>query len=256
MRSLEGFLIDLDGVLYIERNIIPGAIETVTWLRSQGFPFRFLTNTTRRSRRSLVQKLRAFGIEVNPEELYSTCVVAALWLKQHNIQKVHLLLPEDAQSDFLDFKITDTEPEAVVVGDLGGQFNFDNLNEAFRLIKNGAQLIALQKNRFWQTLDGLSMDAGAFVAALEYASETEASVIGKPNRVYFEMAVRDLGVPTSKVAMIGDDIYTDILGAKAAGLKTILVKTGKFQFDDMQKAVVEPDWLIESIADLPANLEN
>ncbi|MFQ6112714.1 MAG: HAD-IIA family hydrolase, partial [bacterium] len=125
----------------------------------------------------------------------------------------------------------------------------------FRLIKGGAQLIGLQKNRFWHTLNGLSMDAGAFVVALEYAAETEATIIGKPNRAYFEMAVQDLGLPASNVAMIGDDIYTDILGGQAAGLRTILVKTGKYQFDDLSKVDVKPDWIIESIACLPTMLQ-
>jgi HAD superfamily hydrolase (TIGR01458 family) len=251
MKQLKGFLIDLDGVLYIEGQVIGGAAETVNWLREHGFPFRFLTNTTMRSRKSLVKKLTQMGIQTNLEEMFSTCVVAAHWLKQQGIRRLHLLLPRDAQEDFPDFEITDENPEAVVVGDLGHDFNFEVLNKAFQLIKQGAQLIGLQKNRFWQTLDGLALDVGAFVVALEYASETEATIIGKPNRAYFEMAQQDLGLPASDVAMIGDDIYTDIVGGRAAGLKTILVKTGKYQFDDLNNVDVEPDWIIESIASLP-----
>lgn len=255
MNNLEGFLIDLDGVLYIEGKVIAGATHTLNWLREHGFPFRFLTNTTRRSRRSLVNKLKKMGVQTDVTEMFSTCVVAARWLNQQGIQRIHLLLPKDAQEDFLDFELTDENPEAVVVGDLGRDFDFDVLNKAFRLIKQGAQLIGLQKNRFWQTLDGLAMDAGAFVVALEYAAETEATIIGKPSRAYFEMAQQDLGLPASTVAMIGDDVYTDIVGGHAAGLKTILVKTGKYQFDDLAKVEVNPDWIIESIAGLPKLLK-
>ena len=118
-------------------------------------------------------------------------------------------------------------------------------------VKRGASLIALQKNRYWQTLDGLSLDVGAFVAALEYGAETEAAVIGKPNRAYFEVAVKDLGLPSHKVGMVGDDIFTDIKGGQAAGLTTILVKTGKFRAEDLASASVQPDYLLSSIRELP-----
>lgn len=249
--KLKGFLIDLDGVLYIEEKVISGAVETVNWLRESGIPFRFLTNTTRRSSFSLAKKLKNLGIQAEPNEMFSTCVVAAHWFKQKGIQRLHLLLPKEALEDFSEFEIGDINPQAVVVGDLGKDFNFEVLNRAFRLIKGGAQLIGLQKNRFWQTLEGQTMDVGAFVAALEYAAETEAIIIGKPNRAYFEMALKELCLPASEVAMIGDDIYTDIMGGHAVGLKTILVKTGKTQFDDLNKIDIKPDWIIDSIASLP-----
>ncbi len=251
MKSVEGFLVDLDGVLYVEQSLIPGAVETINWMRGQGLPFRFLTNTTVRSRKSLWQKLRNFGIDANLNEIFSTCVVAARWLKQKDIYKVHLLLPEVALEDFSEFENTEKSPQAVVVGDLGKDFNYENLNQAFRLIKNGAKLIGLQKNRYWETLGGLSMDVGPFVAALEYATETEAIIIGKPNRAYFQMALEDLNMPPSKVAMVGDDIYTDILGGDSVGTHTILVRTGKSQYDDLSKAEVKPDRTIKSIAELP-----
>lgn len=256
MTGLRGFLVDLDGVLYIEDELVPGAVEAMDWLRARKYPLRFLTNTTMRSRFSLVKKLRQFGIQLEPGEMFNTCVVAAHWLKDQGISKVHLLLPRASQEDFAGFHITDDHPEALVVGDLGRDFNFDVLNHAFRLVRGGARLIALQKNRFWQRKDGLAMDVGAFVVALEYSTETEATVIGKPNRAYFETALSDLGLPASEVAMIGDDIHTDIRGGSAVGLKTILVKTGKYAFDRVESADCHPDWTLESIAELPSRLES
>lgn len=251
MDTIKGFLIDLDGVLYIADRVIPGAVETMSWLRQRGFPLRFLTNTTMRSRASLVSKLRKFGFQAAPDEMFSTAVVAAHWLAEKGISRVHLLLTEDAQQDFTGFSITMKQPEAVVVGDMGLGFNYEVLNSAFLSVKAGAQLIALQKNRFWVTKNGLAMDAGAFVAALEYATETDASLIGKPNRAYFEMALKDIGIPASQVAMIGDDIHSDIKGAQATGSKTILVKTGNYQCNAESSLPVRPDLTIESIADLP-----
>jgi HAD superfamily hydrolase (TIGR01458 family) len=183
-------------------------------------------------------------------------VVAARWLAGRGISRVYLLLTEDAQTDFSGFEITADKPEAVVVGDMGTDFTFEGLNKAFRAVKSGAELVALQKNRFWQTKDGLAMDTGAFAAALEYATETEAALIGKPNRAYFEIALKDIGISPSQVAMIGDDIHTDILGAQAVGLRTILVRTGKYPFGTQTHAGVQPDWVIGSIADLPGLLDS
>ncbi|UCD79051.1 MAG: TIGR01458 family HAD-type hydrolase [Desulfobacterales bacterium] len=254
MKKIKGFLIDLDGVIYIEDQTIPGAVEAVNWLRQHGFPFRFLTNTTMRSRDSLVAKLSRFGIQAETGEMVSTAVVAAKWLAEKGVSRVQLLVTEDARKDFAGFHVTDNQPEVVVVGDLGPGFTFDILNSAFLAVKAGARLVALQKSRYWQTKNGLAMDAGAFVAALEYATESEAELIGKPNRAYFEMALRDIGLDPSEVAMIGDDIYTDIIGAQTVGVPTILVRTGKYQFDADANLSIVPDWTIDSIADLPALL--
>ena len=256
MKNMKGFLIDLDGVLYVEDQIIPGSAETVNWLRRQGFQFRFLTNTTMSSRDSLVAKLARFGIPAEPWEMFSTASVAAKWLADKGVSRVQLLLTKDAQKDFVGFEITDRQPDVVVVGDLGSVFSFDILNRAFLAVKAGAQLVALQKGRYWLTKNGLAMDAGAFVAALEYATETEAELIGKPNRAYFEMALVDLGLDPAQVAMIGDDIHLDIVGAQALGMPTILVRTGKYAFDVQQPLPVQPDWIIDSIADLPGLLDD
>lgn len=251
MNMIKGFLIDLDGVLYIEDQVIPGAVDTVNWLRHQGYPFRFLTNTTMRSRASLVRKLRKIGIQAEAGDMFSTAVVAAKWLADQGVSRVQLLLTDDAQKDFDGFEITADRPEVVVVGDLGQAFNFDILNSAFLAVKGGARLVALQKGRYWQTKTGLALDAGAFVAALEYATETEAELIGKPNRAYFNTALKDMGIDPSRIVMIGDDILMDISGAQAVGMLTILVLSGKYRYDSRQPLPAEPHWTLESIADLP-----
>ena len=256
MNAVKGFLIDLDGVIYIEDQTLSGAVEAVNWLRQQDYPLRFLTNTTMRSRKSLVGKLAQLGIQAAPKEMFSTAGVAAKWLAAKGISRVLLLLTEDAQMDFEGFTITDHQPQVVVVGDLGAAVTFDILNRAFLAVKAGAQLVALQKGRYWQTQAGLAMDAGAFVAALEYATETEAQLIGKPNRAYFEMALADIGLNPAQVAMIGDSIDTDIRGAQAVGMSTILVRTGQYVYDADKPWPVRPDWTIDSIADLPRLLEN
>jgi phospholysine phosphohistidine inorganic pyrophosphate phosphatase len=249
LRDSRAFLIDLDGVLYDDNQPIPGAAEAIAHLREKGYPFRFATNTTMRCRASLRRKLASFGIEVNEDEIFSASVAAARYLRKQGQPRVLLLLTEDAHRDFAGLEITDQQPDFVVMGDMGDQVNATLLNKAFRLILGGAELIALQKNRYWKTAEGLTLDAGPFVVALEYATGQQARVIGKPSPDFFRLAVDDLGVSPDQVAMVGDDIEVDVDGAQRAGLKGVLVRTGKFRETDLQ-SMIEPDEVIDSIADL------
>jgi HAD superfamily hydrolase (TIGR01458 family) len=248
-RDIRAFLIDLDGVLYDDNQPIPGAAEAIARLREKGYPFRFATNTTMRCRASLCRKLAGFGIEVNEDEIFSAPVATARYLRGQGQPRVFLLLTEDAQRDFAGLEITDQQPDFVVMGDMGAEFSATLLNKAFRLLLGGAEFIALQKNRYWKTAEGLTLDAGPFVVALEYATGQPARVIGKPSPDFFQLAVDDLGVPPAQVAMIGDAIEVDVGGAQRAGLKGILVRTGRFRETDLQSGI-EPDGVIDSIADL------
>jgi HAD superfamily hydrolase (TIGR01458 family) len=137
------------------------------------------------------------------------------------------------------------------MGDLGEQFGFRILNQAFRLVMDGAELVALQKNRFWLTADGLSLDAGPFVAAIEYATGKDAFVVGKPSPRFFEIVLADLGADRDSVAMAGDDIETDIGGALDAGIAAVLVRTGKYREDFVRDSGIEPTATIDSVAELP-----
>ncbi len=249
LQTVHAFLIDLDGVLYNDNQPIPGAREAVAHLRARGIPFRFITNTTMRSRASLQRKLTGFGFEVSEGEIFSAPYAAAQYLRNQGRPRVFLLLKEDAHRDFAGLGITADHPDFVVVGDMGEEYNFALLNRAFRLIMEGAEIIALQKNRYWRTADGLSLDAGPFVVALEYATGKQAAVVGKPTAAYFHLAVDDIGLPAEHTAMIGDDVEVDVAGAQRAGLKGVLVKTGKFRENDLQLGIV-PDLVIDSIADL------
>ena len=243
------FLIDLDGVLYDDNQPIPGAAEVIAYLREKGYPFRFATNTTMRCRASLRRKLAGFGLEVSEDEIFSAPVAATRYLRKQGRPRVFLLLKEDAHRDFAGLEITDQQPDFVVMGDMGDEVNAALLNKAFRLLLGGAELIALQKNRYWKTAEGLTLDAGPFVVALEYATGQQARVVGKPSLDFFQLAVNDLGVPPAQVAMIGDDIEVDVGGAQRAGLKGILVRTGKFRETDLLWGI-EPDGVMDSIADL------
>ncbi len=249
MSSIKGLLIDIDGVIYNDTQPIPGSKETIAWLKEKGIPYRFITNTTMKSRDTLAAKLTSMGIETNKEQIFSAAYAASLYVRRRN-GCCFMLLLDDAKKDYKDLECTSSKADYVVVGDMGKMFSYELLNKAFRYLHNGALLIALQKNRFWLSDEGYTLDAGAFVALLEYAADTEAVLIGKPARPFFETALSDLGLSPSEVMMVGDDVESDICGAAELGLKTCLVQTGKFRQNDLDKSSVKPDVLVKSIHSL------
>lgn len=249
---LRAFLFDLDGTLYTDAGAIPGAVEALAELKRRGVPFRFVTNTTRRSRRRLAERLTGYGFAARAEEIITAPQACVEELRARGVRRVAALVADETLEDFGDFDLHSGKPEVVVVGDLGNAWDFAKLNRAFLHLMDGAELIALQHNRYWLRKDGLTLDVGAYAAALEYATRREAVVVGKPSRAFFDAALAELGLETA--VMIGDDVEADVGGAMAAGLAGVLVRTGKF----LQKALppeVTPTAIVDSIADVPAMLE-
>jgi HAD superfamily hydrolase (TIGR01458 family) len=180
-------------------------------------------------------------------------VAAAGWLRSTGVRRIHLLVSDSTRADFEDFDITEEEPDAVLVGDLGSGFTFERLNGAFRSLRAGARLVAIHRNRFWLPEEGPTLDAGPFVAALEYASRSEATLVGKPAPAFFDAASSLLGVPRDGLAVVGDDPETDMRGGRAAGLHTIQVRTGKFDEELLMELprAERPDSVVDSLADVP-----
>lgn len=251
LRQISGLLIDIDGVLVTENQCIEGAIEAINYLIDKKIPYLLLTNTTRQSRITIWHHLKRIGFPIEESELMTAPIAAAKWLKKRGVISINLFLSGSAVNDFKDFKITSFNPEYVVIGDIGRDLTFGRLNNAFRLIMGGAKILALQKNRCWQTDEGLTIDAGAIVAALEYATNKRALIMGKPRREFFSLAAEKLKIHLSELAIIGDDLETDIRGGQKAGLFGIAVKTGKFREGFMNKLKIKPDLILSSIADLP-----
>ena len=249
LSTVDGLLIDIDGVLMLGDEVLPGAVATMNALRARGIPFRYMTNTTIYCRYTLLDHLRALGFPAEIDELYTATYVAARYLRDHNARSYYPLLLPDAQQEFAGIDVDEENPEYVVVGDMGASFTFVRLNRAFRALLSGAKLVALHKKRLWRTADGLFLDAGPFVMALEYAAETSAAVVGKPSPAYFQMVLDDLQLPAERVAMIGDDIEIDVQGAKRMGLQGWLVKTGRFRKEDLARGIW-PDRVLESIGGL------
>lgn len=251
LRTVGGCLFDLDGTIYQAGELIRGAGETLEQLRAADVPCLFVTNTTRKPRREIVAHLAQLGIDASEDECLTAPIAAAAWLKNQQAQRVLPLLHEPTLQDLIGFTIDRKSPDYVVVGDLGEAWSFDVLDEAFRALMQGAELVAVQKNRYWRRDDRLSLDAGAFVAALEYASGKQAHIVGKPSPDFFLTAVALLGLPPNRIVMIGDDLESDVAGAQAAGLKGVMVRTGKYRPEDEDHVRQISDAVLDSIADLP-----
>ncbi len=251
---MQAILFDMDGVVYNSETLIPGAPEALAWVRSQGIPHLFVTNTTSRGRGVLRDKLERFGIPAAEDDILTPCEAAAEHMRTGG--SAALFVPEKARPAFAALPCLPADAETgarwVVAGDLGHGWDFATLNRAFRLLQSNpeAELIALGMTRFWQAGDGLRLDAGPYVAALEYATGRPAVVLGKPAAAFFHAATAKLGVAPEDTVMIGDDIVTDIGGAHRAGLHTALVRTGKFRPPDLEREP-HPDAVLDSIASLP-----
>jgi len=254
---MKAILFDMDGVVYNSETPIPGASEALAWVRAQGIPHLFVTNTTSRGRRALVEKLARFGIPATERQILTPCVAAARWLRERGAGGVAVFVPPKAQGEFAGIAClpeqAETGADYVAIGDLGERWDFRTLNRAFRLLHANpdATLMALGMTRFWQSQDGIALDVAPFVAALEHATGRKAMVFGKPAARFFHAAAEQLNVAAEEILMVGDDIVTDVGGAQQAGLRGALVKTGKFRPEDLAGGVM-PDAVLESVAELPA----
>lgn len=250
-RRIHGLLLDLDGVFYVGDRVIAGSRETLDFLREQAIPFRFITNTTTRSPVELSDKLSRLGIDARPKEIFTAASATIRYLQARGKPSCHLLLRESIKPLFDEFPPSSTTPDYVVIGDIGAAWNYENLNTVFNMLMRGSSLICMHRNKYWQGENGLLMDIGAFVAALEYVSSKEAIVIGKPSPAFFQQAIQSLDLEAQNVAIAGDDIDSDIGGGQAAGLQGILVKTGKYREIFAASSSVNPDFTIDSVGDLP-----
>ena len=242
---VRGLLLDLDGVVHVRGEVLPGSLEAVAKLRLARLPFKFVTNTTRRPLARIVADLAALGLEAAPEDVYTPAALARDYLRRRALNPFLVVHPE-LREDFRDLPGGGTE--AVVVGDAGEFFTYDLLNEAFRKILDGAPFLALAKNRNFRDQDGeLSLDVGAFVAGLEYASGREAIVLGKPAPMFFALALEGLRCAAKDAAMIGDDAEADVEGAMAAGLSGVLVRTGKYRAGDETRLRRPPTAIAEDL---------
>lgn len=250
MGNVQGILIDVDGVLRIDNDPIPGAVDALRQLRRGHVPFRLLTNTTVRTSHSLGALLRRMGFQVEDSEIITAGAATAAYLRRKFPgQPCYLIASGDVTRDFAGVPLTEgTDAKVVVIGGAEHNFTYEAMNHAFRLLHNGASLVAMHREKYWITAQGPTLDAGAFIRGLEYVTGKRARVVGKPAVPFFRSGFQSLGLPASRIAVVGDDLTQDVLPAMKLGATGVLVQTGKFTPDQLQDG--EPDHLIESIADI------
>jgi HAD superfamily hydrolase (TIGR01458 family) len=255
LAGIRALLLDLEGTLYEAGRPIARVAETLAALDRRGIPWRFVTNTTSRPRRVLVAELSAMDLPADPERIFTAPRAAREFLLARGWTRAHLLVRPALVEDFPGIAADDIAPQAVVLGDLGEETTFARLNRAFRLLLEGAELVTLARNRYYRGADGLLLDQGPFVVALEYASGKTATLVGKPSPHFFAAALASLGIPPSEAAIVGDDLEADVGGGQMAGMRGVLVRTGKFREGDLARSAVRPDAVLDSVAELPGLLE-
>jgi HAD superfamily hydrolase (TIGR01458 family) len=252
-------LLDIDGVLHVSGEPISGAQEAVSELREAGHTLRFVTNNSTRPRARLAAELREMGFTLEDEELQTTPGAAARELAG---KRVLALVMAAIVPDLDGLELVGHDAEAVLVGgcdetlEPNQVFSYMNLARAFSEIQMGAAFYCLHKNPWWQTSRGPMLDSGAFTAGLEYATGVEAVVLGKPSPSYFAAALDALDAEPERTWLVTDDVEADVRGARLFGMRTALVRTGKFRPETLEGAEAAPDIVVSSIAQFPAWLES
>lgn len=260
MESVRAVLVDIDGVLTVSWRPLPGAVEALREIRAAGLAVLLVTNTTSRTRASIAGTLADAGFPVSAEDILTAPAATAAHLAEHCPgARCALLNSGDIAEDLDGVTVVDAAdssavPDVVLIGGAGPEFGYAALDRAFGHLQRGARLVAMHRNLYWRTAEGLRLDSGAFLAGLEQAARVEAEITGKPARAFFEAALARLGAGAGEALMVGDDIESDVLAAQRAGITGVLVRTGKFQPEDLRAADGTPDHVIDSFAELPALL--
>lgn len=253
----QGYLIDMDGVLYRGSELIDGADDFIEQLRCRDIPFRLLTNNSQRTRRDVVAKLSRLGIEVADEHIFTSAMATARYLAHHKPKGTAFVIGEGGLLTALHqngYAVVDHDPDFVVVGE-GRTFNLELVEAAVRMILGGAKLIATNMDPNCPTQHGLRPGCGAMVAMLETATGVKAFSVGKPSPVMMRAARKELRLATDETTMIGDTMETDILGGVQLGFHTVLVLSGGTRPEDLRRFAYQPDVVVDSLAEFSMILE-
>ncbi len=255
---VKGILCDIDGVIWDGQETRipePGAHEAIRYIKEvRKLPIRFVTNTTTRSLATLYKGIREGEFPIELEEIVSPPKLAAEFLRKKGKPSVFLVMREDTETEFAEFPKDNERPDYIVIGNNRDSWDYALMDRLFHMLMHGSEMLALHKQRFWLSGGEIRIDIGAFVTALEFASGKRAVAIGKPEPLFFQTALEEIGVKPEEALMIGDDIETDIGGAHKAGLMGVLVKTGKYREEYARQSKVTPDAVIASLGELPEYL--
>lgn len=244
--KFNGVLFDIDGVLEFQGQAYQGAVELLDDLRRKGIIIRILTNSTLKSRKACAEKLEYLGFDVPEEEIITASWATARYLEELNPKSCWVMLDGRGLEEFSSICQDKENPEYIVVGDYREGFNFGNMNRALKILLEGARLIVMIPEKIDHSLGGVELTVGAYGRMLEDAAGTKATYIGKPGTYMFDTALKSMQIDRNKVLMVGDRVNTDIVGAREAGIKSVLVKTGEFKASDLA-GIIQPDFIVDSV---------
>jgi len=253
LQGVRALILDIDGVLYHAGAAIPGAAEAIHEFRRRGYPFRLLTNITRRSRATLAQDLQALGLPVAAGEILTASYLTARYLHQHGRPRTWVLLDGDAIEEFACLELAEEGATCIALGDMTAKFTYDLLNRVLRALWNGATFVAMQADPYDLGKRGPTVNVGGWLALLERASGRQATLVGKPSPICYRMALEELGVTAAAAVGVGDRVESDVAGGQSVGMRTVLLRTGHFRPQDLD-GPVQPDLVLDSLADLPGAL--
>jgi HAD superfamily hydrolase (TIGR01458 family) len=230
MSAPRGVVLDMEGVLHVDWRPIEGSPEAIARLGRAGVGVAVLTNTTGRTRAGIAERLAALGMPIPAERIVTAAFAAGEHLRRHHAgARVHALVEPETAAELEGVELVSDagDAEVILLGGPDESWTYPRLNAVFRRLLDGVPLVAMQRNRWWPTADGPSLDAGGFVAGLEYAAGIEATVVGKPAPDIFQVACEHAGAAPGEAVMVGDDLESDLRPARALGMRIALVRTGK-----------------------------
>jgi len=251
--QIKGLLVDIDGTLYFKGKAIPGAIETVNKLREAGLRLLFLTNTDSKSPKTILKILKDYGFKIDEDEIFTPVIALKEFLSKYPRKKSYFVATEEVEKEFRELpQAKGSElPDFAIIGDFHDNWDVNRLNQAFKFVLKGAQLLGMQGNRYYLDRNGEPViDTGSFVQMIANAANVTPKIFGKPSKEYFLHALKRMNLGIDNVIVIGDDLESDIQGAINAGIKGILVKTGKGQYFESTKSEIEPFLVIDSFSSL------
>ncbi|MFX1469418.1 MAG: HAD-IIA family hydrolase [Promethearchaeota archaeon] len=251
--KIKGLLTDIDGTLYFKGNIIMGAVETVEKLREAGLKILFLTNTDSKSPKTILNILTNYGFSIDENEIFTPVIALKEYLSKYSRKKSYFVTTTEVDKEFQDFpRVHGSEqPDFVIIGDFYDNWDINRLNLAFKFVLKGASLLGMQGNKYYLDRNGEPViDTGSFVQMIANAANVAPKIFGKPSKEYFIHALNKINLNPDETLVIGDDLESDIQGAINAGIKGILVKTGKGKYYNSSINKIKPHAVLNSFSSI------
>lgn len=250
MFDVKGFLIDLNGTVYSKDKEIEGSFKFIRELQKKGISYRLLTNTASLTISEVKDKLSSMGLEVKKEEIINPIIIADYYMKEKNIKNFYFAGEIKIKEQFQFSSLKKRNPEVVILGDMQSCCSYEELNKIYNYLINGSQLISTSYSDFYISENGRKIDTGAFTKLFENLVNKDAMIVGKPSELFYKFALKSMELSPKEVIAIGDDIKTDIRGAKSQGIYSVLVKTGKYNPEVVKKIKIKPDEVVNKLIDL------